>query len=207
MELTGERLLPLPRSRVWQALNDPAVLQRCLPGCETFEADGDNAYKVSLTAAVGPIRSRFNGRLRLSDLDPQNAYSLSFEGSGGAAGFGKGTARVTLTDDAAAGTRLAYAVNAQVGGKLAQLGNRLIDGVARKLADDFFNRFARETGGPAVPLGSTAPPAAASPVPSGMPAANPAQARANTTPLWAATVSVLAAVVAVIAAAVTLYAR
>jgi carbon monoxide dehydrogenase subunit G len=208
MELTGERLLPLPRAHVWQALNDPAVLRRCLPGCESFEAEGENAYQVTLTAAVGPIRSRFKGRLRLSDLDPPSGYSLRFEGSGGAAGFGKGSARVTLADDAAAGgTRLAYAVDAQVGGRLAQLGNRLVDGVARKLADDFFSRFAHEAGAGA--QGTAAGPAMpASPAtfgPGGVSRA--AESAGATAPLLAAAVSVAAAAVAVVAAAVALHAR
>src|SRR4051794_25796471 len=144
MELVGEQTLSLQRERVWQALNDPDVLRRCVPGCDLFEREDENRYKVAMTAAVGPVKARFNGKLTLSDIQPPNSYSMSFEGSGGAAGFGKGQARVSLADSEGDSTRLSYAVNAQVGGKLAQVGARLIDGVARMMADQFFSRFAKE---------------------------------------------------------------
>jgi carbon monoxide dehydrogenase subunit G len=140
VDLTGEQILSLPRESVWQALNDPAVLSRCVPGCESFERIADNVFKVVMTASVGPVKARFTGKMTLSDLDPPSGYALSFDGSGGAAGFGKGNARVELAPDGAA-TRLRYTVKAQVGGRLAQVGSRLIDGVARKMADEFFERF------------------------------------------------------------------
>lgn len=143
MELLGEQTLELPRERVWQALNDPAMLQRCIPGCDLFEAEADNQFKVGMTAAVGPVKARFSGTLTLSDIVAPTSYALAFEGAGGVAGFGKGNARVTLVDVEGDSTRLDYAVNAQVGGKLAQIGSRLIDGVARKMADEFFTRFAK----------------------------------------------------------------
>jgi carbon monoxide dehydrogenase subunit G len=140
MDMTGEQLIPLPQQQVWEALNDPAILKACIPGCESIEKISDTEYKVAMTAAVGPVKARFSGKLLLSDLDPPRAYSLAFEGSGGAAGFGKGTARVSL-EPQGDGTRLVYKASATVGGKLAQVGSRLIDGVARKMADDFFARF------------------------------------------------------------------
>lgn len=143
MEIQGERILGVPRGEVWRALNDPAVLQRCLAGCDSFEADGENKYRVAIQAAVGPVKARFNGKLQLRDVVAPTSYALSFEGSGGVAGFGKGTAQVAL-EDAAEGTRLRYVAQAQVGGRLAQVGARLIDGVTKRMADDFFTRFARE---------------------------------------------------------------
>jgi len=156
MEMTGEQLIPVPQTQVWAALNDPAVLKACIPGCETIDKVGDNEYKVAMTAAVGPVRAKFNGKLLLSNINPPTSYSIAFEGSGGAAGFGKGGADVTLQPDGA-GTKLSYRAKAQVGGKLAQVGSRLIDGVARKMADDFFNRF-KET---VTPEGAAGQPAAA----------------------------------------------
>jgi uncharacterized protein len=140
MEMTGEQLIAVAQEQVWVALNDPGVLKACIPGCELIEKIGDNEYKVAMTAAVGPVRAKFNGKLVLSNINPPNSYSIAFEGSGGAAGFGKGSADVSLTRDGA-GTKLSYTAKAQVGGKLAQVGSRLIDGVARKMADDFFTRF------------------------------------------------------------------
>jgi len=140
MDIQGEKILAAPRSQVWRALNEPAVLQRCLAGCDTFEADGENKFRVAMHASVGPVRARFAGKLQLLDLVPEQSYALAFEGSGGAAGFGKGSARVTL-DDVAEGTRLRYTAQAQVGGRLSQVGGRLIDGVTRRMADEFFSRL------------------------------------------------------------------
>jgi carbon monoxide dehydrogenase subunit G len=130
----------LPRERVWAALNDPEILRASVPGCESFERVEDDHYKVVMAASVGPIKARFNGKLTLTDLRAPESYSLTFEGSGGAAGFGKGGAHVDLTSEGT-GTRLAYRAHAQVGGRLAQVGARLIDGVAKKMAEDFFGRF------------------------------------------------------------------
>jgi hypothetical protein len=148
MEMTGEQLIPVPQQRVWEGLNDPEVLKACIPGCETIEKVSDSEYRVAMTAAVGPVKAKFNGKLALADLNPPNSYTLSFEGSGGAAGFGKGGAQVALAPDGA-GTRLSYKATAQVGGKLAQVGSRLIDGVAKKMADEFFQRFNAQLAGPA----------------------------------------------------------
>jgi carbon monoxide dehydrogenase subunit G len=140
MDMTGEQRIALPQQRVWEALNDPQVLKDCISGCESMEKVSDTEYRVVLNATVGPVKAKFNGKLLLFDLDPPNSYALRFEGSGGAAGFGKGDCKVTLSP-ADSGTRLTYTCHATIGGKLAQVGSRLIDGVARKMADDFFTRF------------------------------------------------------------------
>ncbi|WP_027798212.1 CoxG family protein [Paraburkholderia dilworthii] len=147
MELTGEQILPLPRERVWAALNDPEILRASVPGCESFERVDDNQFQMVMAASVGPIKARFKGRMTLTDLQPPQSYSMTFEGSGGAAGFGKGGAHVDLLADGG-GTRLVYRSHAQVGGRLAQVGARLIDGVARKMAEDFFGRFTAAVVGP-----------------------------------------------------------
>jgi carbon monoxide dehydrogenase subunit G len=149
MEMTGEQLIPLPQAEVWRGLNDPEVLKACIAGCESIERVSDTEYRVAMTASVGPVRAKFSGKLLLSDLNPPNSYSLSFEGSGGAAGFGKGGAKVSLQTEGSA-TRLRYTANASVGGKLAQVGSRLVDGVARKMADDFFAAFNERLTGPPV---------------------------------------------------------
>jgi len=141
VELTGVQTIDLPREQVWKALNDPDVLRQCIPGCDTFDPVGENEYQIAMTASVGPVKARFKGKLLLSDITPPTSYALSFEGSGGAAGFGKGNANVELADTASGGTELRYSVQAKVGGKLAQVGARLIDGVAKKMADEFFSRF------------------------------------------------------------------
>jgi len=146
MEMTGEQLIPVPQDKVWRGLNDPEVLKACIAGCESIEKVSDNEYKVSMVASVGPVKAKFAGKLVLSDLNPPNSYSLSFEGSGGAAGFGKGGAQVSLKSEGAA-TRLSYSAKASVGGKLAQVGSRLIDGVAKKMADDFFAAFNEKLAG------------------------------------------------------------
>ena len=140
MEMTGEQLIPLPQQRVWEALNDPAILKACIPGCESIEKVSDTEYKVVMTAAIGPVKAKFNGKLLLADLNPPHSYSIAFEGSGGAAGFAKGGAQVSLSPEGR-GTRLSYSAKASIGGKLAQVGSRLIDGVARKMSEDFFARF------------------------------------------------------------------
>jgi uncharacterized protein len=148
MEMTGEQLIALPQVDVWRALNDPEILKACIPGCEAIDKTSENEYRVAMTAAVGPVKAKFSGKLVLSDLQPPNSYSLAFEGSGGAAGFGKGGAHVSLKSEGSA-TRLSYTAKASVGGKLAQVGSRLIDGVAKKMADDFFTAFNRKVAGQA----------------------------------------------------------
>ena len=147
MDMTNSITIAAPRTRVWDALNDPATLKRCIAGCESIEATGDNAYKVAMTVAIGPVKAKFKGDLMLEDIDAPNAYTIRFSGQGGVAGFGKGSARVTLSA-ADEGTRLDYTVDAQVGGKIAQVGSRLIDGASKKMADDFFRAFRREVEAP-----------------------------------------------------------
>ena len=141
MEMNGEFRIPAPRQRVWEGLNDPEVLKQCIPGCQSLEKVSDTEFNGRVIASVGPVRATFGGKVKLSDLDPPQSYTISGEGSGGVAGFAKGGAKVNLAEDGAA-TLLTYAVEAQVGGKLAQVGSRLIDGVARKMANDFFGHFA-----------------------------------------------------------------
>ncbi|MEM5438037.1 carbon monoxide dehydrogenase subunit G [Paraburkholderia diazotrophica] len=148
MELTETYTLPVPQQRAWDALNDTEILRASIPGCDSIEPDGDNAYAVALSAAVGPVKARFKGRMELTDIDAPHTYTIVFEGQGGAAGFGKGQTHVTLEPDGDDATKLTYTAQAQVGGKLAQIGSRLVDGAARKLAGEFFRRFGEQvTGG------------------------------------------------------------
>ncbi|MEO8040524.1 MAG: carbon monoxide dehydrogenase subunit G [Betaproteobacteria bacterium] len=164
MDMTGEQLIPLPRQRVWEALNDPEVLKACIPGCDTIERVSDTEYRIAMTAAIGPVKAKFSGKLLLSDLIPPASYALAFEGSGGAAGFGKGGAKVQLAEEGDA-TRLTYSATATVGGKLAQIGSRLIDGVARKMAEDFFAKFRSVVTPPEAALPATEPSAVPPPAP------------------------------------------
>ncbi|BAJ79910.1 MULTISPECIES: SRPBCC family protein [Acidiphilium] len=140
MEMSGERLIAAPREAVWAALNDPEVLKACIQGCESIEKLSDTEMTATVAAKIGPISARFNGKVTLADLDPPNAYTISGEGQGGVAGFAKGGAKVQLAD-AEGGTKLTYQVSAQIGGKMAQLGARLIDSVAKSYAESFFTKF------------------------------------------------------------------
>jgi carbon monoxide dehydrogenase subunit G len=141
MEMTGERRLPAPRARVWQALNDPEILRASIPGCRTLEPDGENGFKATAGVKVGPISTSFSGQVRLLDLVPPVSYRIEGSGNGGPAGVAKGGANVRLSEQNGE-TLLTYSVNAEVGGKLAQLGARLIDATARQMADQFFDNFA-----------------------------------------------------------------
>jgi carbon monoxide dehydrogenase subunit G len=145
MDLNGSFDLPAPRDTVWAALNDPAVLKECLAGCESFEPDGEHAYRSVVAASIGPVKARFTAKVTLSNIDAPRGYTLSFDGQGGAAGFGRGESRVTL-EEVPSGTRLDYTAKAQIGGKLAQVGSRLIDAAAKKVTDDFFEKFAARLG-------------------------------------------------------------
>jgi carbon monoxide dehydrogenase subunit G len=147
MEMNGSRTVPADIDTTWRALNDPEVLKACIAGCESVERVSDHEYRMTMTARVGPVSARFTGRITMTDVVAPTSYTLSFEGQGGAAGFAKGEARVALADNNP-GTRIDYQVKAQVGGKLAQIGSRLIDGAAAKVADDFFARFADRLGAP-----------------------------------------------------------
>jgi carbon monoxide dehydrogenase subunit G len=146
MTMSGEVQLAASREVVWEKLNDPAVLKSCIPGCEELETTEDGGFRATAKIKVGPVSARFKGKVTLSDLDPPNGYKISGEGEGGVAGFAKGGATVALTDKDG-GTLLTYNVEAQIGGKLAQLGQRLINGSAKKIADEFFNNFAKAVQG------------------------------------------------------------
>ena len=177
MDMTGERRIAAPRQVVWDALNDTVVLKASIPGCETLEKTGDNQMKATAGIKLGPISAKFAGAVTLSDIDAPNSYTISGEGQGGVAGFAKGGAKVFLTDDDGA-TLLRYEVNAQVGGKLAQLGARLIDATAKQMAEQFFTKFSAEVDklvpppppvveaapAPVAPVVTTPPPSAVSPL-------------------------------------------
>jgi hypothetical protein len=140
MELTGERLIPASVERTWAALNDPEILKASITGCESLEKSGDDQYQALLAVRVGPVSARFKGSLKLADIVPPKSYTIHFEGQGGPAGFGKGSAEVALSA-ADGGTKLSYTARAQIGGKLAQIGSRLVDAAAAKVAEEFFQAF------------------------------------------------------------------
>ncbi len=144
MDMTGEYRIPASRDKVWAALNDPETLKASLPGCETLERTAEGDFAATVTAKVGPVRAKFKGQVTLSDLNPPESYKISGEGKGGAAGFAKGGAEVKLAEDGPEATVLTYTAKADVGGKLAQLGSRLIDATAKKMADEFFENFRRQ---------------------------------------------------------------
>ena len=155
MTMTGEVSLPADRATVWAALNDADVLKRSIPGCQELAKVSDTEFTATAKVAVGPVKATFKGKVNLTDIDPPNGYRISGEGQGGVAGFAKGGAKVRLDDGENGGTRLSYDVEANVGGKLAQLGGRLINGVAKKYADEFFTNFAK-----ALAPGESGPPSA-----------------------------------------------
>jgi carbon monoxide dehydrogenase subunit G len=172
MELTGERTLPVGREIVWRALNDTEALKGAVPGCETLAASGENAFDVAVNAAIGPVKARFKGKLEMTDVVAPESYTIRFDLQGGAAGFSRGDARVRLEAVDANTTRMHYIVNASIGGKLAQVGSRLVDAAAATMADRFFATFA-------VDLAAKHPPAA------GAPAAPLPQAPGFFATLWA----------------------
>ena len=149
MEMHASRLLAVSQQQAWEALNDPEVLKLCIPGCDKVEPTGDNQYAVAMALKIGPVSAKFAGKITLSDIVPPESYNIAFDGSGGVAGFGKGNAQVKLVPLAVDGVgqascELHYTVHATVGGKIAQLGQRLIDGAAKTMAEDFFKRFDNE---------------------------------------------------------------
>jgi hypothetical protein len=164
MDMTGEYRIPAPREKVWAALNDPETLRASIPGCESLEKESDNAFVATVVAKVGPVKAKFNGHVTLLNLNPPESYTISGEGKGGAAGFAKGGADVRLKDEGQE-TVLSYTAKADVGGKLAQLGSRLIDGTAKKMADEFFENFRNQVAGP--PPAPAAEVAAEVPAPAG----------------------------------------
>jgi uncharacterized protein len=195
MDMTGEYKIAAPRERVWAALNDPDILRQAIPGCEELNKLSDTELEGAARAKIGPVSARFKGKVTLSELNPPESYVLTGEGSGGAAGFAKGAAKVVLTADGDA-TTLRYTVKATIGGKLAQLGQRLVDGAAKKMADEFFDKFADLAGG------KVAPPAQVKAV---EPARTPAPANDNRLnslfdpPAWLPIAIIAAAIVAVVA--------
>ncbi len=160
MEMTGEYRIDAPREAVWTALNDPDILKLAIPGCEEVTKESDTAFAAKVTAKVGPVKAKFSGQVTLSDIDPPNGYTISGEGQGGPAGFAKGGAKVSLIKDGD-GTILRYTVTATVGGKLAQIGSRLVDGVAKKMADQFFVKFGETVTAAALATAPAEAPAAA----------------------------------------------
>jgi carbon monoxide dehydrogenase subunit G len=173
MDLTGDYRIPAPRETVWAALNNPEILKACIPGCEELNKTSDTELVAKVVAKIGPVKAAFGGKVTLSDLDPPNGYTITGEGQGGAAGFAKGGAKVRLEAvDGGTATVLHYAADAQIGGKLAQIGSRLVEGTAKKLADEFFAAFAQAA--------ATAPAAGAAPA-AGQPVSQPAPVVASAT--------------------------
>lgn len=164
MDLTGEYRIPAPRETVWAALNNPDILKACIPGCQELNKTSDTELVAKVVAKIGPVKATFGGKVTLSDLDPPNGYTIRGEGQGGAAGFAKGGAKVRLEPaDGGTVTVLHYAADAQIGGKLAQIGSRLVEGTAKKLADEFFAAFAAQAAA-AAPTATPAAAAASQPV-------------------------------------------
>ncbi|MBB5693548.1 CoxG family protein [Muricoccus pecuniae] len=159
MDMTGSRRIEAPRERVWEALNDPAVLQAAIPGCESVERTGPDSFQAKVAVRIGPMSAKFGGKVTLTNVNPPESYTITGEGQGGAMGFARGGADVSLVEEGPSTTTLNYAVKAQVGGKMAQLGARLVDSTARQMADQFFDRFAAQL----APAAETAAPATASP--------------------------------------------
>ncbi len=172
MEMSGEYTIPAPREKVWEALNDPEVLKQCIDGCQSLEQTSDTEFQAKVTAKVGPVKATFNGKVNLSDIDPPNGYTISGEGQGGVAGFAKGGAEVRLSGEGNE-TVLNYEANAEVGGKLASVGSRLVLGVAKKTADDFFSKFSDIVGGGEETAEAPAEAAPAEPEPASAPAEKP----------------------------------
>ena len=149
MQMNDSQLIPASQEKVWAALNDPEILKQCIPGCQSLDMSAPNEMTATVVLKVGPVKATFGGKVMLSDLDPPNGYRIAGEGSGGIAGFAKGGATVKLTPQGSDATLLTYEVAAQIGGKLAQLGGRLIDSTAKKLAGQFFSSFGELVGGAA----------------------------------------------------------
>jgi len=169
MDMNGERRIPAPRQRVWDALNDPEMLRQSIPGCESVTRTAEDAFEAKVAFKIGPMAAKFAGKVKLENINAPVSYTISGEGNGGAMGFAKGGADVALEEIAPGVTLLKYAVKAQVGGKMAQLGARLIDSTAKQMSDQFFDRFAAAVAPPApaeaAPATGTAP--AAAPLPAG----------------------------------------
>ena len=185
MDMQGSRQLAITQQQAWDALNDPAVLKTCIPGCDKVESTGENQYSIGMAVKIGPVSAKFSGKITLSDIKAPESYTISFEGQGGPAGFGKGNAKVQLTPNEQ-GHVLSYTVQASVGGKVAQLGQRLIDGAAKSMAEDFFKRFDDE-------MQRQHPEAYAAKEPVAAPAQEPTAAPGSGLPAWVWLVGALAA--------------
>jgi uncharacterized protein len=172
MDLTGEYRIPAPRAKVWDALNDPVILKQCIDGCEELNKEGDNAFTAKVTAKVGPVKAKFAGKVTLENIDAPNGYTIRGEGQGGVAGFAKGSADVSLKEEGAE-TVLTYLARAEVGGKLASVGSRLVEGVAKKTADDFFGKFSRIVGEAGVAASAQMQQGAIQDTPRGAPSVEP----------------------------------
>ena len=167
MELNGERLIPASVDKTWASLNDPEVLKACIAGCESLERTGDATMTAVVALKVGPVSARFKGNIAMTNIDAPNGYTLNFDGQGGVAGFGKGSADVALTAQAPEQTLLKYTARATVGGKMAQIGSRLVDATAGKLTEDFFKAFEAHLQASAAPVGSAVPSAPVVAAPTG----------------------------------------
>ena len=182
MDLTGEYRIPAPRETVWAALNNPEILRVCIPGCEALDKTSDTEFVARVVAKIGPVKAGFSGKVTLSDLDPPNGYTITGEGQGGTAGFAKGGAKVWLEAvEGGAATILHYSADAQIGGKLAQIGSRLVEGSAKKLADEFFAAFAAQAAAAAPAAPPTAAPAPVAEQPATQPVSQPAPVVASVT--------------------------
>jgi uncharacterized protein len=177
MEMTGERRIEAPRETVWEGLNDPEVLRESIPGCESVERTGPDSFQARVAVKLGPMGAKFSGKVQLTNINPPASYTISGEGNGGAMGFAKGGADVALEEISPTETLLKYTVKAQVGGKMAQLGARLIDSTAKQMADQFFDRFSAAVAAPAAPAT-----AADGPVVAAVAAVTPAATPANDPP-------------------------
>jgi hypothetical protein len=197
MELTGQQLIPASQAVTWKALNDPEMLKQCIAGCESIELTGENQYLAKMAVRIGPVNAKFTGKLQLSEINEPSSYTIHFDGQGGVAGFGKGSAKVQLTP-VANQTQLDYTANAQVGGKLAQIGSRLVDSAARKIADDFFKEFNTRVAASVAPVeAEAAQPGVATPAvePVARTSPSPAPAATQRTWLWAAVALVVGIVI------------
>jgi carbon monoxide dehydrogenase subunit G len=183
MQMEGEQLVAAPRQKVWEALNDPEVLRRSIPGCQSLERDGENGFAAVAEVKIGPIGARFKGSVQLSELDPPNGYRIAGSGQGGIAGSAKGGARVRLSDAPGGGTLVAYTVEAEVGGRMAQLGGPIIDATAKNLAGKFFASFGEVVAGGPTPAPIEVP-AATAPAMTGVPVAAVPAPASQPAPLW-----------------------
>ena len=202
MQMQGSRQLAATAQQAWDALNDPEILKQCIPGCQKFELESENVYTTVAAIKIGPVSAKFTGKVELSDINPPTSYSLKFEAQGGVAGHGKGLSHVELEENAE-GVELRYTVESQIGGKLAQLGQRLIDGAAKSMADDFFKRFekalAEQTGSAdaegSASAGDESAPAQAASDTATPPATPPASSGGVPRWMWIAIAAAVAAVV------------